>query len=859
MIRTMDPSRNHCLAVTLLASISIVLWGGAVYAEEGNLEISSETAQETGVPEEAGKAERGADGDGTEPDDASEAKGGVPEDAQFGDEITVRARPLRQIEERSLDLERRSLPSLEVAPSDQLGRFPDHDAAGAAQRLPGVTVISDQGDARLVVVRGLLPAYNSATLDGERMPAGEADERVVALDLLPTELLEAVELTKTLTPAMDGDAVGGAVNLVTRRPPADRGSALGVSLGSGWDDGSDGERSLATATMGGWMSSRRLGLNLSASRLDADRGVDSVEREWDVTELDGGEGVEIQTERLQDHTSERSRRGVGGSVEWHPTPGATLLLRGLWAEFQDLERRRARVTRTDEDGRTQLSELKDRDESQSLESHSASGHVRVGDWLVEPAVSWSRGEETEPDRLDTVFAAGAMGGAPGDYELEAFRTESDRSANEDMTARIDLSRSLECDWTMQAGVKWRSKDARRDDNLVVYGIGDDAESVPLSEVYDADWRPSDPFFGQSGFDLGPFADPAGARDLFRRLLEGGLLVGEPDPEDDLGDFEADENVAAAYVQFEGALSDRLSLLAGVRAETTDTSYRASVRLLDEDGEEGGRTPARGSGSYDEILPSVILRAAATDRDVLRLALTRALARPNLADLTPARLVIPEDEEILAGNPALVPTTSWNFDLQWQRELDPLGSVAVSLYRKELSDVIAFVRTEPADEESFVVVQPRNAGDASVTGVELSYRRRFRGLGLSANLTWADSEATFVGRPSSTLPGQAELSGSVVVAYELPRASVRWLYSYRDEILEELGAAEEPDLYLSERGQVDLSIQIRTSRRWSFFVEAFNLTEERVRRFEVSPDGAAARPIFEEDIGWWATFGVRFDG
>ena len=801
---------------------------------------------------------------------AQEPNGDTATDAppEFSEEITVRARPLQQIDERARDVERRSLPLIEMSPSDDLGRFPDRDAAGAAQRLPGVTVIRDQGDARLVIVRGLLPAYNSATLDGERLPAGEADERVVALDVVPTELLESVEVTKTLTPAQDGDALGGVVNLVTKGPPPDRGTAVAASLGAGHDDGSDGDRSLAAATIGGWLgSSRQVGLSLSTSHLDAERGVDSIEREW---ELDDDGGFELAEERRQDHTSDRQRDGVGGTLEWRPASSTTFLVRGLRTEYEDQELRRARVER-EEDGAL-LSELKDRGESQTLASLSASGQVRIGDWLLEPAVSWSHGEESEPARLDTIFAAEASALSAEDYELEAFRTESDASSNEDLVGRLDLSRSLDIGsnggWTLRTGAKWRQKDARRDDNLRTYEATEDAAPVLLSEIVDPDWRPADPFFG--GGDLGPFPDPAGARDLLRRLERDGLVEGVSDPEEDLGDFEAEEDVSAAYVLLEGALTDRVSLLGGLRVERTETSYAARELLLNDEGEVEGTTAATGSADHDELLPSVILRAAATERDVLRVALTRGLARPNLSDLTPARLVVPEDEEILAGNPLLVPTTSWNFDLQWQRDFDSAEdssrSISLALYRKELSDVIALVRTPTFSvdgSDAFTLVQPRNAGDASITGVELSWRSRvgagpLEGLGLAANATWASSDADLLGRGTMSVPGQADVSGSLVLSYEGRRVSARCLYSYRDEILEELGESPERDLYLEGRGQLDLSIQVRTSRRWSLFAEAFNLTGEDVRQIEGAPADPLRRPVLDESVGWWATVGVRFD-
>ena len=807
--------------------------------------------------EDQGEREAGRDPVDRDPVDRGAAE--RPNEGAFGDEITVRAQPLEQIETRSLEVERAALPILEASTPDQLGRFPDRDAAGAAQRLPGVTVLHEQGDARLVLIRGFLPSFNSATLDGERIPAGEADERAVALDLVPTELLESVQLTKTLTPDLDGDAIGGTIDLVTRRPPRGARPELSGSLGTGHDDGSDGARGLATLSWGRWLTGPELGVRLSASRVDADRGVDSVETEWDDEEL-----TQV---RRQDHEVERNRQGAAASFEWLPGATSSLQARGLWSEFDDLERRRASVRRLDEE--VQASELKDRLESQSIESLAISGERLAGRWLVEPRVSWNRGQESDPDRLDTIFVLETPEAdsdhsepppevSPEEFVLDGFRTESDRSENEDLVAALDVSRARPSGQrTWRAGAKWRHKRLWRDQNLLTYEFDDDETPIRLSEVVGAGWSPRDPFFGRPEFDLGPFPDPGIARSLFERLG----LEGERDPEEDVGDFSAEEDVAALYGLAEWAVSDSVSWVAGVRYESTKARYVASEVVLDPD-DEIEIAPLRGDGSYGEVLPSAVLRAALGERDVLRVALGRSLARPNLEDLAPSRLVIAEDEEIIVGNPELRPTTSWNLDVQWERRLEPLGSLSLSAYAKDLSDVAALVRSRGETDggiASFTTVQPRNAGTASIVGLELSFQNRVRngplkGLGMLANVSWSDATAELEGRPTQSLPGQAERSASAVLSYERARISARLLYSYRGEILEELGESPSLDVYLEDRSQLDLSIQVQASRSWAVFLEAFNLTQERVRQFEGSP----LRPVFDERIGWWASVGLRFD-
>ena len=106
-----------------------------------------------------------------------------------------------------------------VVASDQMGRFPDASAPEAVQRLPGVAVARDQGEGRYIQIRGGSAANTQVTFNGNEIPSPEGEARQIALDAVPVDVLESIEVSKAITPDMDGDAIGGAVNLVTRQAP----------------------------------------------------------------------------------------------------------------------------------------------------------------------------------------------------------------------------------------------------------------------------------------------------------------------------------------------------------------------------------------------------------------------------------------------------------------------------------------------------------------------------------------------------------------------------------------------------------------------------------------------------------------
>ena len=81
-----------------------------------------------------------------------------------------------------------------------------------------MTTERDEGEGKFVQIRGTAPELNNVTINGAHVPGTQGGTRVVKLDDIPSDLLAAIEVSKTLTADMDADAIGGSVNLVTKTP-----------------------------------------------------------------------------------------------------------------------------------------------------------------------------------------------------------------------------------------------------------------------------------------------------------------------------------------------------------------------------------------------------------------------------------------------------------------------------------------------------------------------------------------------------------------------------------------------------------------------------------------------------------------
>jgi hypothetical protein len=122
---------------------------------------------------------------------------------------------------------------LQVMPETEILALPNANVADAVGRLPGVTVQRDEGEAVYVQVRGLDPRLTNTTIDGVTIPSPESNVRQVLLATIPADMVQSVELNKTLSANQDADGIGGSVNMVTKlageAPTIDGISTLGYS------------------------------------------------------------------------------------------------------------------------------------------------------------------------------------------------------------------------------------------------------------------------------------------------------------------------------------------------------------------------------------------------------------------------------------------------------------------------------------------------------------------------------------------------------------------------------------------------------------------------------------------------------
>lgn len=134
--------------------------------------------------------------------------------ASDGTEPVIIVSGVRQQLIESAQLERQADNIVSVITADDLGEFPDETFAESVARLPGVTLIEEEGEGRFVRIRGLSEDFSQVTLNNAQLGSSDANgNRSVALDVVPSDLFQRAEVGKTLFPDTDHDSLGAKLDL----------------------------------------------------------------------------------------------------------------------------------------------------------------------------------------------------------------------------------------------------------------------------------------------------------------------------------------------------------------------------------------------------------------------------------------------------------------------------------------------------------------------------------------------------------------------------------------------------------------------------------------------------------------------
>lgn len=801
-----------------------------------------------------------------------------------------------------------------VLSSDDFGQLPDANLSEALQRMPGVFLERDQGEGRFVGIRGIDPSLNATSINGVTLTAPESDTRAVALDVIPSELLETLIVKKSFTPDMEPEGVGGSIEVKSFSAFDRKGRSFRFKseLNHNQLEGTSSPK--LSARFSNRMSVLdgldNFGIAASMSWYDRNFGSENVETDggWfaDLETEDGSEFKGAEEIEQRNYEINRTRVGAALNLDYRPSDESEYFLRLLFSNFGDQEYRNRTEYKFDkgdaiigtdtsaywEDADLERS-LKDRYETQQILSLVGGGERKVLDWDVEFNFGLSQSGEDEPGRIDTSFKlknvdlgynavgdvpelfAGPEANDPDEFELDEIVTEDNTTTDDQFSLQTDWKRSFNFEnskATLKFGGKLRRREKENDLEIAIYS------------GFPGDPTMTEFVLGGLSYALGDFG-PALDAGKVANYIDNNKSRFERDDEDtnissSVGDYLMEEHVNAFYVMSKYS-RDQWRVVYGVRMEWT--SFTASGQSVIFDAVAGDGDPVfngvDGEVEYSNLLPSVNARYEFSDDLILRGAYYQTIARPSFGDLSPGgEIEFEEDDgetEFKAelGNPSLDPLLASNFDVSLEYYDVGIGLLAGGFFHKQMSDFFVYADIAAiTDLSQFVgeatvhdaeLISPINGDSATITGIELTWTKKFNqlpapwnGLLLASNLTLSDSEATLALRDSAIpMPKQSDTVFNLSLGYETSKLSFRFAVTSKSEALVALEDFEDAefDVYQSAHTQFDFSVKYYPAERWLIYLDGNNLTDEPLYRYFKGTDYNAQY----EEYGTTYAFGWQY--
>jgi TonB-dependent receptor len=744
--------------------------------------------------------------------------------------VTARTGP-EQTMVQAINEEITSANILNVMPSTEIVALPNANIADAVGRLPGVTLQRDEGEGVYVQVRGLDPRLTNVTIDGMTVPAPEVAISQVDLATIPANMVQSIELNKTLSANQDADGIGGSVNLVTKTAGVQPYFSAETTMGYTPIQNTRYIGKLDSTAGMRFGAAQRWGL---IGGVEADyngRGIDDLEPSPDINP-NGSTApyYDNLTERVYRYN--RQRWGTTSTLDYKVSEHSSIALHFMLSNFQDWGEKwyyeigpkskfyeawrkpdlaigtlnldgnhvfknswfhwgsavsRSRDINAGGDPRAEWNPVS------SLESYNKANCNYIGTPTSIYRPMWSPGcQFPNPNPADNNFN-------PANYLLDTYRTTTGQAVELNLQEWAGMGMNYHLgslSSTFEFGGEFRNSHAFEYASTPQYNyVGTTASLVPFLIGLNY------PDYYNGTYHNGPFTDWNRLTAYFQ-ANPGDFQLDVPTTHvgSDSANFDLIERISAGYLMNTINWS-RFSLQTGFRLEATQVhalGYYVNPQAgpngdgLDDNGNWIGTTPETTTQSYIAPLPSVQARWQVASLTAIRAVYSRGISRPNPYDLVPYILDNGEGSipRYNIGNPNEQPTHANSYDLLLEQELRPFGVIQAGYFYKQLIDPIVSVflpyTTLNPDGFSDLAQQNVNANNASVYGLEFSWRQRLTnlpgalsGLGMMANYSYADSHTNGItGRTDSPpLIGTARNAFNIEPSYIMGRYAVHMGISY----------------------------------------------------------------------------------
>ena len=688
----------------------------------------------------------------------------LDEDSHELGEVVIKGHKEYHSDRSAIDMEKTAGNVLNVMSQQSIQLSPDVNVATVLQRVSGVTMERNaSGEASYAILRGMDKRYNYTLVNGVKIPSPDDKNRYIPLNIFPSDLMDRLVVSKSLTADMEGDAAGGVVDMVMKDAPSHFQIQANAAVGASdyfWKDSRDyltsnrsdythkapyevngpeykttisdfasGPTQIARQSMpapnfvgglsiGNRFWKDRIGVMLAGSIQNTFCG---TERTYNSVKMASGEqAMYIYSLQHRYYSIHDLTAGVHAKVdlqlennkfEWY----------NMYVRTNSKGVRYNNSVNTEyisSDSYTQDDETRSLSQTQSIfATHIKGTHHLTKDFTVDWAGIFSQAKSEDPDRVylsltNTIQSADGVDGSlwsgnknilktmPKNMERRfQHNTDKDWAGYINLTYNSQLGNDINALW--KAGAQYRRKE--RGNRYYSYNF----TPTDISQKLDG-----------NGFDQFAAID---------------WTCKTPYSQASQLNYDSKEHIGAAYIMT--TLKSRWGELnAGLRAEHTNQIYTMlqKFRNMGQVGEQ----------SYWDWLPSASLKWTPTKKMNVRLSYYRSINRPGFYEIVPYQIMGEEYQE--KGNPNLKRARIDNVDLRWEWFPSATEQVLAGVFYKYLQDPIeqVFVAADgKLGSGADAYYMPDNLGNAKNYGFEIDVVKYIRHFGIKANYTYTHSRIT----------------------------------------------------------------------------------------------------------------------
>jgi len=808
--------------------------------------------------------------------------------------MEVMADPLGGLDGKLL-LERQEDPVIKNAiGAEMISQLGLGDAAEAVGKVSGASV----AEGKYAVIRGLGDRYTTTMLNGTDFPSADPNRKAAQLDLLPSDFIQQLDVSKTFSPELPGGFSGGAINIVTRRYPEEFLFSAKVGLAyntqsslrddylvsdhgsTDWLGMDDGTRALPdTAANTPVNSSQPLGEEIKSSfgsrQFSPVSGSSFVDSSYSISLGDSVEvgrrrlgylaGVTYKNEwdfysdgRVRKYDSNgfqvtEDKHDARGVIEY--TWGAMVALAYELHENHELGFNFLRVQTAEDEARRLTGQSED-----------AGTSIDQGTYLEQSILAWTErsltyyqvvGDHQFPELGGTKFNwVGALSSTVQDEpDLRIFQFVADPLNNSFTPFGPAKPERPNRTWRT---IEEDAKALKGDFEIPLPSNNSRDNALLLGGNYNGSQRD---YFSRS-FDV--------------RSTRGNSFNTTGDPQDYLApenepfteyrnfspnfSYQGEQDIAGGYVMTDWAALEWLRFVAGARFENTSLGV-STVNLSS--GQSWNSAIDQG-----DWLPAASATVYLRKNLQLKFAWSETLVRPIYREISRAAIYDVALARIVQGNEGNRIGTSENFDVRidwypWEGSL-----LSASMFRKDITDPIELIQIAQGPD----LFQYTNYSAGTVQGMEFELRENLgnwweplRSFALGFNLAFIDSSVDLLAF-EQTVRGNFGETGETRPLYDQPNYIVNgdltWHHpTWGTSLTVSGGVVGErlvavgtftPDEYLQPAPSLDVFLSQRLGEHWTLKFSAKNLLNPE---FEVHQKWPAAGPLPRSTYTKGRSFGI----